>query len=62
MTIMEYNTKIFISKQADVLLEKMPDVHIDDLIYWFCNIHKISIGGGDIVDYLDYLKDVNKDG
>jgi hypothetical protein len=31
----------------------------EDVVDWFINVRKISIGGGDILDYLKYLKTKN---
>jgi len=51
---------LFFSKQADQLLEQMPTIKKEDVMKWFVKERKIVIGGGDIVTYLDYLKDKSK--
>lgn len=51
---------LFFSKQADQLLEQMPTIKKEDVMKWFVEERKIVIGGGDIVTYLDYLKDKSK--
>lgn len=48
------------SKQAELLLEKMPDLKREAIVKWFVEERKIVIGGGDIVTYLDYLKDLSR--
>lgn len=55
---------VIISVQAQTMLDKMPDVNSKQFLNWFCNVRKISAGGGDLVSYLDYLsdKEVKKDG
>ena len=53
---MRKEVEIFISAQARLMLDKMPEVEEEDLISWFCNVRKISIGGGDLVDYLKHIK------
>lgn len=52
---MERQVKIFLSKQANLMLNQMPNINQDDLINWFCIERKISIGGGDVIDYLNTL-------
>jgi hypothetical protein len=52
----KFNVDINFSSQAELLLEKMKNVSKDDVIDWFVNEKKIFIGGGDIVTYLDFLK------
>ena len=47
------------SSQAELLLAKMPEVKKEEIINWFLHIRKILIGGGDVVDFLDYLKKQN---
>jgi len=47
---------ISLSEQARTLIERMPDFDEDDFLNWFCNIRKIVVGGGDLIDYLSYLK------
>ena len=49
---MERDNKIYISLQAKLLTDQMPNLDLEDLKDWFCNIRKISIGGEDIIDYL----------
>jgi len=51
---------LFFSKQADLLLENMPTLKKENIVEWFVKERKIVIGGGDIVTYLDYLKDKSK--
>jgi len=50
--------KILFSSQAKLLLNEMPNLNKKDLVNWYCNIKKIEIGGGDIVEYLEYKKKV----
>ena len=52
---MTYQVKIFLSKQANLLLDNMPSINQEDLIKWFCTERKISIGGGDVIDYLNTM-------
>jgi hypothetical protein len=52
----KFNVDINFSSQAELLLQKMGNVSKDDVIDWFVNEKKIFIGGGDIVTYLDFLK------
>jgi hypothetical protein len=47
---------IEISHQARMMLEKMPDVDANNFLNWFCKVRKISAGGGDLINYLEYLK------
>jgi len=45
------------SKQAELLLNEFKNINRDDIIDWFVNKRKVFIGGGDIVSYLEYVKD-----
>lgn len=45
---------IYLSLQTKLLTNNMPKLDIEDLIDWFCNIRKISIGGQDVIDYLTW--------
>ncbi len=56
------NIKIYLSKQGDLLFRHLKDVKMDELIDWFINVKKISIGGGDIVDYLAWKETKVKNG
>jgi len=53
---MRKQVSIFLSRQAKDLLKNMPDISEDKLITWFIEERKISIGGGDIIEYLKYLE------
>ena len=46
--------EIYFSKQGNLLFKNIKDIQIEELIDWFINIKKIRIGGGDIIDYLDW--------
>ena len=47
--------EITFSEQAQSILDQMPKISIEKLIEWYCK-KTIVIGGGDLVDYLSYLK------
>jgi hypothetical protein len=49
---MEIKVKIYFSQQAELFLRNMPQIDRQKLIDWFVNERKISIGGGDVCDYL----------
>ena len=53
---------VVISKQADMMLSSMPDINKDKFLDWFCNVRKISAGGGDLIVYLEYLNGVKRNG
>ena len=53
---------IFISAQAKLMLDQMPTINQDDVMDWFCEVRKISLGGGDMVDYLNYKKELALNG
>lgn len=59
MSNMMCNCKLGFSKQSLDLLAHMPEVEEEEVISWFSNVRGVSIGGGHIIEYLDYLK--NKD-
>ena len=59
--MVEKKVEIYFSKQGDLLFRNLNDIKIEELIDWFVNIKKISIGGADIIDYLKYREEV-KDG
>jgi len=44
------------SGQAEDLLAHLPKIKREDVINWFVKVRKISIGGGDVLDYLKYIK------
>ena len=46
---------VVISEQAKLMLSRMPHINPEDFLEWFCNVRKISAGGGDLINYLDYL-------
>ena len=54
---MRVKASIFFSKQAKNLLKHMPKIEQENVIKWFTEERKISIGGGDIIEYLKYLED-----
>ena len=53
---MRVNASIFFSKQAKDLLKHMPSLDKELIIKWFTEERKLSIGGGDIIEYLKYLE------
>ena len=53
---MRRQVSLFFSQQAKDLLKYMPNVKEDDLIKWFSEVRKVSVGGGDIIEYLKYLE------
>ena len=53
---MQKTAEITISEQAKIMLEQMPNNNQDKFIEWYCNIRKVSIGGGDLIEYLAYIK------
>jgi len=55
---MQRTVEVVISIQAKNMLEQMPNINEEDFLNWFCNVRKISAGGGDLVSYLEFLKDV----
>jgi len=48
---------VYVSAQAKLMLKSMPKIVEKELLEWFCNVRKISVGGGDLINYLSYLKD-----
>ena len=48
--------EIQVSQQAKLMLEQMKQINEQELIEWFIKVQKITIGGGDIVNYLQYLE------
>ena len=54
---MKRMVEIFVSRQAHDLMEFMPDIKEEEVIDWFINNQKISIGGGNIVDYIKWKKE-----
>ena len=48
---------VHVSHQAKLMMESMPTIVEKELLEWFCNVRKISVGGGDLINYLSYLKD-----
>ena len=57
----EIKVKIVFSAQAELFLKNMPSIEREKLLDWFVNVRKISIGGGDICDYLRH-REAKKDG
>jgi hypothetical protein len=49
-------TLIF-SGQANDILYHLPNLDRKNIVDWFVSVRKISIGGGDILDYLRYLRE-----
>ena len=46
--------KLVLSDQAQLITRNSKSIDMDDLMNWFVNIRKISIDGGDVIDYLEY--------
>jgi len=61
---MKREVDVRVSEQAKLLLEQMKNINEEDFVEWFCKVRKISAGGGDLINYLNYLDDqkVNKNG
>ena len=57
---MKYTIEINLSTQARNLLDNMPKINEKDLIEWFTKVRKINVGGGDVIDYINYLKSQGK--
>jgi len=57
---MKKTTTIYLSHQAKLLMDKMPEVKEEELVDWFCEIRKISIGGADLVEFLNYKLEAKK--
>jgi hypothetical protein len=57
--LVKKNVDIVFSAQAELIIENICDFDKEDLLTWFTEVRKISIGGGDIVNYLAYRKDKN---
>lgn len=55
--MVEKNVKIYFSKQGDLVFRNLKNIKLDELIDWFVNVKKISIGGADMIDYLKYKED-----
>ncbi len=55
------NVEIYFGAQAEMLLKQMPKIKKDALVKWFANVRRISIGGGDVCEYLKYLKEKKGD-
>ena len=53
---MKYSVEINLSTQARNLLDNMPHINENDLIDWFTRVRRINVGGGDVIDYINYLK------
>lgn len=51
---------IYLSKQGDLLFRNLKDAKMDELLDWFINVRKVSIGGADIIDYLKYKEEGSK--
>ena len=47
---------IIFSGQAELILKNMSNINRDKILEWFTKIRKVSIGGGDILDYLKYAE------
>jgi len=60
--MIDRKVKLYFSKQGDLLFRNIKDIKLEELIDWFVNVKKISIGGADIMDYLKYKKEVKEDG
>ena len=54
---MKREVTIYTSQQAYDMLKFMPTVVEEEFLDWFCEVRKISAGGGDLINYLSYLKD-----
>lgn len=46
-----------VSEQARLMLDKMPGVSEEGFITWFCERKGVSAGGGNLIDYLRFLKE-----
>jgi hypothetical protein len=53
--IMKREVEINVTSQAKMLLKNMPNISENDFINWFCNHRRISAGGGDLINYLEFL-------
>jgi hypothetical protein len=54
MTEIKKEIVIKFSGQAEDLLRHIPTIKKEDVVEWFTSVRKISIGGGDVLDYLHY--------
>ena len=48
----ERRVRLYFTSQAKILMKAMPEIDRNDLIDWFANKRMISIGGGDLTEYL----------
>ena len=55
---MKKEIEIRFSKQAEDLLNQMPNINQENVLKWFID-KGISIGGGNICDYLRDMKNKN---
>ena len=49
---MRREVEVFISGQAKLLLKNLKGVSEDEFLDWFCEVRRISAGGGDLIDFL----------
>ena len=49
--------KVILSTQALILIDSFDKVKKDSFLKWYFNERGVIISGGDIVDYLKYMKD-----
>jgi len=54
-TLDPMSNKIIISKQAELVIEKT-NVDREEFLDWFLNIRGITMGGGDVIDFLQFKK------
>lgn len=53
---MKREVEITISDQAKDFLSMMPEVSDQELLDWFVNVRRITIGGGDVHEYIRWKK------
>jgi len=53
---MKANVEIILSEQAKMLMSQMPNVKESDLIDWFLSNGPIAIGGGRVIEYIEWRK------
>lgn len=56
MTKRMVEVELKFSGQAQDLLAHLPHINKEDIIKWFVEDRKISIGGGDVLDFLKRAK------
>lgn len=53
---MKVTIDIVLSEQAKTLLNKMPEVKESDFLAWVISYGPMTIGGGRVIEYLEYLE------